>query len=292
MANLRNTRRFLVEDGEPLALGVRRDRRRADPHQPDHRPRLQPGLGRRLPARRGAAQGARRRARARARTRRRRSSARSCPGTSCSGSRTATRSRSTRCQRRGENPYQVERADGSQDPKAFMRSLLREGLGHALRDDISVLRAFMRVFNLLDAPAGPDAPPRDHPARAAGLERAAHRPPLATGPSRDEMLGLLRRGPAPVMLSITRAAIPTGAGHRRHAPCTRERAPRGPARGGRAATPTGPPPPDGPSLRASLASRPVRTSRTGRSSRSRGRAAPTPRRFGRRGGGSARAADR
>ena len=39
-------------------------------------------------------------------------------------------------QRRGENPFQIERADGSQDPKAFMRSLLREGLGHALRDDI------------------------------------------------------------------------------------------------------------------------------------------------------------
>ncbi|MEX2207910.1 MAG: NAD(P)-binding protein [Myxococcota bacterium] len=95
-------------------------------------------------------------------------------------------------QARGENPYRVERADGSQDPKAFMRSLLREGLGHALREDIAVLRAFMRVFNLLDAPEDlmrrPDLMQR---VLQAWHERHA-KPPLATGPSRDEMLGILR----------------------------------------------------------------------------------------------------
>jgi len=95
-------------------------------------------------------------------------------------------------QRRGENPYQVERADGSQDPKAFMRALLREGLGHALREDMTVLRAFMRVFNLLDAPEDLLRRPELMQSVLRAWNDRHTRPPLASGPTREEMLALLR----------------------------------------------------------------------------------------------------
>ena len=95
-------------------------------------------------------------------------------------------------QKRGEDPYQVERADGSQDPKAFMRSLMREGLGHAMREDLTVLRAFMRVFNLLDAPEDLMRRPELMQAVLRAWNDRHNRPPLATGPSRVEMLELLR----------------------------------------------------------------------------------------------------
>ena len=93
---------------------------------------------------------------------------------------------------RGENPYQVERADGSSDPKAFMRSLLREGLGHALREDMTVLRAFMRVFNLLDAPEDLMRRPELMQSVLRAWNERHSKPPLAVGPSREEMLGVLR----------------------------------------------------------------------------------------------------
>ncbi len=99
-------------------------------------------------------------------------------------------------QKRGENPYQVERSDGSQDPKAFMRALLREGLGHALREDISVLRAFMRVFNLLDAPEDLMRRPEVMQRVLQAWNERHTKPPLATGPSRAEMLDLLRAAAA------------------------------------------------------------------------------------------------
>lgn len=98
--------------------------------------------------------------------------------------------------RRGGDPYKVEREDGSQDPKAFMRSLLREGLGHALREDMTVLRAFMRVFNLLDSPEDLMKRPELMQAVLAAWNDRHNRPPLATGPSRTEMIALLRDGGA------------------------------------------------------------------------------------------------
>lgn len=80
------------------------------------------------------------------------------------------------------------------DPKAFLRSVLRDGLIPALRTDAAVVRAFMRVFNLL---APPDALMTDPVVMgrilAAWRERAA-RPPLpAAGPGRSELLALLAR---------------------------------------------------------------------------------------------------
>ena len=99
-------------------------------------------------------------------------------------------------QRAGGNPYQVEREDGSQDPKAFMRSLLREGLGHAMREDMTVLRAFMRVFNLLDSPEDLMRRPELMSAVLRAWSDRHTKPPLATGPSRDQMLELLRAAAA------------------------------------------------------------------------------------------------
>jgi len=80
------------------------------------------------------------------------------------------------------------------DPRAFMRSVLRDGLIPALRTDAEVVRAFMRVFNLL---APPDALISDPVAMgrilAAWRERD-RRPPLpAAGPERDTMVDLLAR---------------------------------------------------------------------------------------------------
>jgi 2-polyprenyl-6-methoxyphenol hydroxylase-like FAD-dependent oxidoreductase len=55
--------------------------------------------------------------------------------------------------RRGEDPWAVNRPDGSVDPRAMMRAMVRDGFVPAIREDIGVLRAFMRIFNLLDPPA-------------------------------------------------------------------------------------------------------------------------------------------
>jgi len=95
-------------------------------------------------------------------------------------------------QRAGGNPFQIERPDGSQDPKAFMRSLLREGLGHALREDMAVMRAFMRVFNLLDPPQDLMKRPEIFQSVLRAWNERHGKPPLAQGPSRVEMVELLR----------------------------------------------------------------------------------------------------
>jgi 2-polyprenyl-6-methoxyphenol hydroxylase-like FAD-dependent oxidoreductase len=95
-------------------------------------------------------------------------------------------------QRRGEDPFKVERPDGSQDPKAFMRSLVREGIGHALRTDIHVLRAFMRVLNLLDPPQDLMRRPEIFQSVLRAWNERHTRPPLAVGPSRAQMIELLR----------------------------------------------------------------------------------------------------
>jgi 2-polyprenyl-6-methoxyphenol hydroxylase-like FAD-dependent oxidoreductase len=55
--------------------------------------------------------------------------------------------------RDGEDPWRVNRDDGSVDPAAWLRVLLRDGFVPALREDAAVLRTFLRLFNLLDAPS-------------------------------------------------------------------------------------------------------------------------------------------
>lgn len=89
--------------------------------------------------------------------------------------------------REGRDPFAANRADGSVDPQGYMRSVLRDGFVPALREDIVVLRAFMRIFNLLDAPAdllqNPDLLGRV----LAAYQRRHEREPLEA-PSRDEVV--------------------------------------------------------------------------------------------------------
>jgi 2-polyprenyl-6-methoxyphenol hydroxylase-like FAD-dependent oxidoreductase len=91
--------------------------------------------------------------------------------------------------RHGDDPHAMNRPDGSVDPRAMMRAVVRDGLLPAMREDVGVLRAFMRIFNLLDEPADlmkdpriltrvmdsyqrrHDRPPTDQPSRSQVVER-------------------------------------------------------------------------------------------------------------------------
>ncbi len=55
-------------------------------------------------------------------------------------------------QQRGDDPFETTRPDGSPNPKGFMRSLVREGLLPGLREDVVLLRALLRTIHLLDPP--------------------------------------------------------------------------------------------------------------------------------------------
>jgi len=88
----------------------------------------------------------------------------------------------------GDDPY----PDAS-DPRAFARSVFRDGLAPALRTDQYVLRAFLRNLNLLSAP---DALLRDTDVSSrvfAILQTKDERPPEpALGPAtRDEFIASL-----------------------------------------------------------------------------------------------------
>jgi hypothetical protein len=94
-------------------------------------------------------------------------------------------------QRRGEDPYQVERADGTNDPKAFMRSVLREGLMPAMRQDLDLMRTFMRAMNLLDAPDDLMKRPDVMQKVMAAYQSRHEREPIYQGPNREQMLEIL-----------------------------------------------------------------------------------------------------
>ena len=96
-------------------------------------------------------------------------------------------------QREGRDPYKIQTDDGKMDPGGYMRSMLRDGLMPALREDLVVLRAFMRVFNLLDDP-------RDLLADTDLLRRVMSvwmgrekREPMDLGPGRVEMVERLEK---------------------------------------------------------------------------------------------------
>lgn len=93
--------------------------------------------------------------------------------------------------RRGEDPYRFERPDGSIDPVAYARSVVREGLFPAVREDLVVMRAFLRVAHMLDTPEALMRRP-DIAARALASHARRHtRPPPVAGPSRAQMLEIL-----------------------------------------------------------------------------------------------------
>jgi 2-polyprenyl-6-methoxyphenol hydroxylase-like FAD-dependent oxidoreductase len=95
-------------------------------------------------------------------------------------------------QRRGEDPFAVQRADGTVDPKAYLRSLIREGLVPALAEDIEVCRAFLRLFNLLEAPSDLMRRPEILQRVLAAWSRRGERARRDLGPGRAEMIETLR----------------------------------------------------------------------------------------------------
>lgn len=96
-------------------------------------------------------------------------------------------------QRRGEDPYQIVRADGTNNPKAFMRAVFREGLLPAIQQDLELMRTFMRAMNLLDAPDDLMNRPDVMQKVIAAYETRHEREPLHTGPDREQMLEILDR---------------------------------------------------------------------------------------------------
>lgn len=99
-------------------------------------------------------------------------------------------------QQRGEDPFAYELPDGSVDPRKWMRTLLREGLLPAMREDLGLLRAFMRAFNLLEAPQDLMRKPELMQAVLASFNRRHEREPTVQGPTRSEMLEELERATA------------------------------------------------------------------------------------------------
>jgi hypothetical protein len=98
-------------------------------------------------------------------------------------------------QRRGDDAGAAPAADPSApvDPKAFMRSVIQEGLFPAMRQDLVVLRAVVRSLNLLTPPdsllTNPDVMNR---VLAVWRDRdKRERRQAELGPPRAEMLRVL-----------------------------------------------------------------------------------------------------
>jgi 2-polyprenyl-6-methoxyphenol hydroxylase-like FAD-dependent oxidoreductase len=82
-------------------------------------------------------------------------------------------------------------ASGAVDPRAYLRDLLLRGLVPALRLDATVLRAFMRRFNLLDPPGDLMRDPALLGRVLAVYQRRHERVEPEMGPDRQAMLRLL-----------------------------------------------------------------------------------------------------
>jgi 2-polyprenyl-6-methoxyphenol hydroxylase-like FAD-dependent oxidoreductase len=92
---------------------------------------------------------------------------------------------------RGERERAPAAAGAGVDPRAYMRDLLQRGLVPALRLDATVLRAFSRSFNLLDAPGDLMRRP-DVLQRVLKIYQAREtREEPVLGPGRDAMLEIL-----------------------------------------------------------------------------------------------------
>lgn len=91
-------------------------------------------------------------------------------------------------QQRGEDPFLDTNPDGSQNGKGYMRSLIRDGLVPGLMEDPILARILSRTIHLLDAPGEMMRNPAALQAMMAAYERRAERPKVVLGPSRAEML--------------------------------------------------------------------------------------------------------
>jgi len=91
-------------------------------------------------------------------------------------------------QQRGEDPFRATNPDGTQNPKAFMRSLLKDGLMPALREDLALLRVFLRAMNLLETPGELFRSPLVMQSLLASYARREQREKVVFGPTREGML--------------------------------------------------------------------------------------------------------
>jgi hypothetical protein len=77
------------------------------------------------------------------------------------------------------------------DPRAYLRDLLLRGLVPALRLDATVLRAFLRRFNLLDPPGDLMREPELLQRVLAVYQRRHERVEPSLGPDRAALLELI-----------------------------------------------------------------------------------------------------
>ena len=187
MANLNNTRRWLVEDGEPLALGF--------VAVGDSLIHTNPIVGRGCSLAWTSAFGladcldaAGDDARALALAYHERVERDVVPWYTMQLAQDADAIEVAAAQQRGEDPFRTTNPDGSQNPKAFVRSLLKDGLVPALREDPNLLRVFLRAMNLLDPPGDLMKSPKVMQSVLAAWGRREQRPQEVLGPSRGEML--------------------------------------------------------------------------------------------------------
>jgi 2-polyprenyl-6-methoxyphenol hydroxylase-like FAD-dependent oxidoreductase len=96
-------------------------------------------------------------------------------------------------QRAGRDPFAHQKPDGTVDAAAYLRAVVRDGLIPALGEDLIVLRAFLAMFNLLTPPQASFQNPEVFSRVLASFARRAERPPRELGPSRDALLARLER---------------------------------------------------------------------------------------------------
>ena len=91
-------------------------------------------------------------------------------------------------QQRGDDPFETSNPDGSQNPKAFIRGLVKDGLLPALREDLPLLRIFLRTLHLLDPPGDLMKNPEVFARVLESYRRRGEREKVVLGPSRSQML--------------------------------------------------------------------------------------------------------
>ena len=91
-------------------------------------------------------------------------------------------------QQRGDDPFETSNPDGSQNPKAFIRGLVKDGLLPALREDVMLLRIFLRTLHLLDPPGDLMKNPEVFRRVLDAYNRRGERAQVVLGPSRAQML--------------------------------------------------------------------------------------------------------
>jgi 2-polyprenyl-6-methoxyphenol hydroxylase-like FAD-dependent oxidoreductase len=91
-------------------------------------------------------------------------------------------------QQRGDDPFETSNPDGSQNPKAFIRGLVKDGLLPALREDPVLLRIFLRTLHLLDPPGDLMKNPEVFQRVLDAYNRRDQRERVVLGPSRSQML--------------------------------------------------------------------------------------------------------